>query len=112
MSNAERFQLVVDFLYGGRDPSTNEWVVGLEPKGHRGLGKGIRPAIGAQFEASCIEPVDGMSLVLIDPHCDSDDEGRLCDMVVPGTLRWSSELQHWYATYDHSEMTWIPSVTE
>jgi hypothetical protein len=53
-----------------------------------------------------------MALVLVDKRADSDEDGKVCDMVVVGKLKWSPEDQSWSATYEYDAMSWIPSDSE
>jgi hypothetical protein len=100
-------RLQVDFCYGGIDPGNRRGDVILYPKA--GDRRGMMSSIQRQFETAGVAPEDGMAVVLVDPRADADDEGRVCDMVVPGVLRWDASADQWYATYDHTSMTWIPS---
>jgi hypothetical protein len=110
MGSFDPFRLRVDFTYGGCDPVTRKGGVALFPK--RGDRTGMKADVRAQFESSGIEPVDGMRVLLIDEQTDADDEGRICDVVVPGILRWDSERRQWNATYNGDEMTWVPSESQ
>jgi len=107
---SEPVRLNVDFNYGGRNPATNEGAVMLYPKS--GDRTGMLAQIQAQFESAGVEPVDGMAVVLVDERADSDEHGRVCDMVVAGKLRWSPADHQWRATYVWDAMAWVPSQSE
>ena len=109
-NNSEPVRLNVDFNYGGLDRIRKQGAVMLYPKS--GDRKGMAPQIKDQFEAVGVEPVDGMAVVLVDKRADSDEDGKVCDMVVVGKVKWSPEDQSWSATSEYDAMSWIPSDSE
>jgi hypothetical protein len=69
-------------------------------------------SVKSQFQMAKTEPTDGLQVVLVDQRADSDEDGKVCDMVVNGTMRFSSEHQRWSAEYVWDQMTWVPSETD
>jgi hypothetical protein len=110
MNSSEPVRLNVDFNYGGLDQARIEGEAMLYPKS--GDRRGMASQIKDQFEAVGVVPADGMAVVLVDKRADSDEDGKVCDMVVVGKLRWFPDDQQWSATYEYDAMTWIPSESE
>jgi len=101
-------KLIVEFSYGGVSKADREGAVMLHPK--RGNRTGMLPQIEAQFEAAGIEPVDGMTVLLVEKRADLGEDGIVCDMEVEGTLNWHEEGQRWWASYDPSAVVRVPSA--
>ena len=86
MSSSEPIRLNIDFNYGGVNPSTNQGAVMLLIQ-WKWRSDGDASHVREQFESAGIEPVDGMTVVLVDERADRDDDGNICDMVVIGMLK-------------------------
>jgi hypothetical protein len=103
---AEAFRLEVDFNYSGGDE--DKGVVYLHPK--EGDRTGLYAPIQRRFDAAGVQPRDGLPLILYEPRADRNDEDVVCDMEVPGVLKWIEEHHYWIATFDPHEIRWIPSA--
>ena len=99
-------RITVDFNFGGRLESGEGVTMLYFPK--LGESAGLNPRMRGELEDYGYEPQEGMTVRLVDPGADLDDDGRPCDMQVDARIVIYPD-QKWAAIWDWDAMKRVPS---